>query len=182
MTRTAASQSIPVTPIFFGSGGGAPVGRRGRGCTSGTTTTRSADPAALGGLFIEGPLMRRSDAHESLHVRPMPSDGRMSQRSLTAPASLAPTARSKRRSKCLHQCLQVDVNSTGTSRVRTTSRETLVCFFAQTQESGAPEGPSERLPNRTSDREPSRLDGDSVPVRAACLGLPRRGTSVKPTV
>ena len=47
---------------------------------------------------------------------------------------------------------------------------------------GTPESPSERLPNRTPDREPSRLDGDSVPVRAACLGLPRRGTRVKPAL
>ena len=127
MTRTAASQSMPVIPIFLGSGGGAPVGRRWRRCTSGTTTTRSAGPAALGGLFMEGPPMRRSDAHQSLHVRLIPSDGRMTQRCAATPTSLAAVVRSKRRSKWLPES----------------------AFRTNAGVGAPPEAPSERLPNRT---------------------------------
>jgi hypothetical protein len=58
----------------------------------------------------------------------------------------------------------------------------LSLLFAQTQASGHPRRPKRKAPEPNPDREPSRLDGDSVPVRAACLGLRRRGTRVKPAL
>src|SRR6185312_5527492 len=42
-TRIDASQSAPVNPIFFGSGGAPPVGRLVRWVADGTLTTRAAD-------------------------------------------------------------------------------------------------------------------------------------------
>jgi len=55
------------------------------------------------------------------------------------------------------------------SSVRLWATASWVCSSRRCRSRGTPEGPSERLPSRTRGREPSRLDGDSVPVRAACL-------------
>ena len=50
------------------------------------------------------------------------------------------------------------------SVIRTAVRDGFLrLLFAQTQGPGHPGGPSERLPNRTPDREPSRLDGIPYP-------------------